>query len=179
MLIIDKLSNDIVISRGSKEAVRYTITDALTGLAKNLTGWNWKLTVKADIDDPITSAIFQLTNPLANGIDVALASTGKIDAHFATVHTAALDGDYVYDLEGTEPGQDPQKIFFPPLFRVRKDVTTPGSAPSPPAALAGFASVSIAGALYFQNSVTNGWIRVKNEGGFFDVSPEQVGPPPF
>lgn len=157
MLIIDKLTNDITISRGSKEAVRYTITDALTGLAKNLTGWNFRFTVKGDIDDPIGSAIFQLADPLANGIDIALAASGIVDVHFATAHTASLAGDYVFDLEGTEPGQDPQSIVFPALFRVRKDVTTPGSAPSPPAAIEGFTSISITAAIYMQDQVTGLW----------------------
>lgn len=157
MLIIDPLNNNITISRGSKEAVRYTIRDALTGLVKDVSGWNWKLTVKADIDDPISSAIFQLTDPLANGVDVGAAAVGLIDAHFATAHTAALAGDYIYDLEGTEPGEDPQTIFFPPLFRVRKDVTTPGSAPSPPAAIEGFTALSITDALYMQDQVTGLW----------------------
>src|SRR5262245_46184230 len=129
MLTVDPNNYRIDVSRGDDAKVRFTVRNS-SGAIYDVSANSFKFTVKESLDDAITSAKFQLTNPEGNGIDMANAGNWIFDVNMTPTSLGLLAGYYHYDLEMTEGGKVytlRQGVMF-----VRKDVTTTGSAPAIP-----------------------------------------------
>jgi hypothetical protein len=129
MLTIDPIDYSVEIDRGDDQEMEIPIVDS-DGNPINVTGASFRLTVKSSLDDAIGAAIFQLTNPIGNGLDVAAAATGIIVAYFPHLYLEPLAGEYVYDFEMTLNGKV-RTIVRAARFFVHKDVTTPGAVTNP------------------------------------------------
>lgn len=138
MLIIDPIDYSISIDRGDDQELEVQVVDN-NGQPLNVSAGSFLLTVKSSTDDPISSAIFQLANPLANGIDIAQAASGIVVPNFPSLYIQSMAGDYVYDLQMTLSGK--RRTLLPAdgrgaaLFKVPKNVTTPGVPPPAPGPL--------------------------------------------
>lgn len=176
MLITDPLTNDIDMDRGDYFDPEFTITDA-DGVALDVSTATFLLTVKASVDDVIGSAVFQLA---PGDFDMTNAASGIVKAQGLETLTQSLDGDYLYDLEMTLAGKT-RTVVRPALLRIRKDVTTPGSAPTPPAPIPVFPSgyVVVVPFYTFQSVADGGdglyhkWTAVAD--GFGGLTWEHVG----
>lgn len=135
MLEVDPLSGAITMDRGDYFDPQFAIVDA-AGSPLNVTGATFKLTVKKSIDDPIGSAIFQLTTG-AGDFDTAGQAGGIIKAKGLETLTQGLAGAYVYDFEMVL-GSKTRTLRPGARLFIRKDVSTPGSAPAAPAVLVPF-----------------------------------------
>lgn len=170
-------TGEIVIARGDQQTIRFPVVDYL-GAALNVSAANFKFTVKDSIDDDIADALFQLTNPEANGIKMDLAATGIVDVIVPAANTEALSGAKVYDLQMTLAGA--VQTLAGGVFRVAKNVSTPGSAGSPAAPIAPFpGAVSIAGELYLKDTITGLYSGFRVENGELKQSVAQSATLPF
>src|SRR5262245_27388695 len=162
MLIIDPLDDTLIIDRGDDQELRIPLLDS-AGAPLNATGASFLLTVKASIDDPIASAIFQLENPLANGIDVSQVASGFIIANFTSAYIRAMAGEYVYDLQMTFNGKVrtmlPRDGRGAARFLVPKNVSTPGAVTNPAPIIFIFGSIALGadGTLYRKDKGTGLW----------------------
>lgn len=164
MMTVAPDTNEIIIDRGDDQTLRVTIRDS-SGNILNVTGGSFKCTVKEFRDDPIGSAIFQLTNPTANGIDVTQAASGIIDITFPHNYIASMAGRYWYDVEMTLSGSV-RTLIPATVFHVRKDVSTPGSVTNPTLPGMEFPGyVAINGALYMKDQTTGQWWKKIFENG--------------
>jgi len=137
MLEVDSLSGDIVMDRGDYFDPEFTIVDQNgTPLDVSDPSVAMTLTVKASLDDPITSAIFQLTRA-AGQFDVTGATQGLVKAKGPETLTQPLAGDYVYDFEIMLSAKTRTVAKAAGLF-IRKDVTDVVTVVAPPSVLAGF-----------------------------------------
>jgi len=155
MLNIDPIDYSVEIDRGDDQEMEIPIVDA-DGNPLDVTGASFRLTVKASLGDAIGAAIFQLTNPIGNGIDVASAATGIIVAYLPHLYLEAMDGEYVYDVEMILAGKV-RTVVRAARFFVSKDVSTPGAVTNPGAVIQDFNSISIAGVLYLRDQATGLW----------------------
>ncbi len=150
-LVIDPNNYRIDASRGDDHTIRFTVKNA-AGVAYDVSANSFKFTVKARLDDLIADAKFQKQNPVGNGIDLTNASQGIVDVLIVPADTSALAGQYYYDLEMTESA----KIYTlrAGIFHVKKDVTTPGSAPATPSVLVPFPGdiQVMGGAIYIKDT---------------------------
>lgn len=167
MLDVDPVDFSITMDRGDYFDPSFTITDA-NGNALDVTGASFKLTVKADIDDDISVAIFQLTTG-ASQFDISGQVGGVIKAIGPETLTQALAGDYVYDLEMILGAKT--RTVVNGRLTIRKDVTTPGSAPANPSppSVPFPGDISVAG-----NASITGYIRVI--GGQIYITDTGTGP---
>lgn len=164
MLTIDPLDDTITIDRGDDQEMRVPIVD-YAGNPLNCAGASFRLTVKASIDDPIASAVFQLAQPLANGIDDTDAATGFVTVLFPSLYLATMAGEYLYDLQMTLGGK--VRTLLPVVggagrLLVPKDVTTPGSVTNPSLLLHEFGGIAIGadGTIYFRDkAVPTNWFK--------------------
>lgn len=169
MLTVDQQGN-IEVERGDGEAFYFDITDA-AGVALDVSAWSWALTVKRDIDDVIGDALFQKTGG-GGGITVIVGETpgvtNRVHVQLSDADTQALAGDYVYDCQGND-GTYSHTPGRPRRFRVRKDVTTPGTAGQPSAGVivfpGGMFAIGDDGTFYMRDTVTLNWsaFRVVSE----------------
>lgn len=157
-LTLNANTGQMIISRGDDGLIRYTVFNS-SGVAYDVSANSFAFTVKRSIDDVIASAVFQKTNPAANGIDLTLAASGIVDVNIADTDTEALAGNYQYDLQMTEGG----KVYTiaQGQFVVKKDVTTVGTAGQPSFGVILFPGGAFAigsdGALYFKDQTTGLW----------------------
>jgi len=177
-LTVDSNNYRIDASRGDDHKIRFTVKNS-SGVAYDVSANDFKFTVKASLDDAITDAKFQKLSPVGNGIDLTNATTGIVDVNLVPADTAALAGQYFYDLEMTETG----KVYTlrAGLFYVKKDVSTPGSVPTADPVGATFPGyVAFTGAMY-QYGLDLLWhkFQVDANGIWGETAAPQAGPPPF
>jgi len=163
-LTIDPIDDTITITRGDDQEMRVPIVD-YAGNPLNATGASFRLTVKQSVDDPIASAVFQLTNPAANGVDDTDVATGFVTVLFPRLYLEAMALEYFYDFEMTLG--DKRRTLLPRIegagrFVVPKDVTTPGAVTNPSLPLYEFGGIVIGadGTLYFRDkTVPTNWFK--------------------
>jgi len=172
---INPLDNELRVDRGDDVTLRVPIYDS-AGAPLDCTGASFRFTVKASLDDAIGAAVFQLTNPSVNGIDMTDAASGIVVVTMPAAYLEGMAGDYVYDLEMTLAGKKTTVISAARLF-VQKDVTTPGVAGSPALVIEEFASISIAVAEYFKDQATGKfWKKVFENGQENTYGPSDTVP---
>lgn len=170
-------TGEIVIARGDKQTIRFPVVD-YTGAALNVSAASFKFTVKNSIDDDISAALFQLQNPEANGIKMDLAASGIVDVIVPASYTQAYSGAKVYDLQMTLTGA--VQTVSGGVFRIAKQVSTPGTAGTPGAVLVPFpGSVSIDGELYLKDTITGLYSGFRVENGELKQSVAQSATLPF
>lgn len=170
MLTVDN-QNNIVIDRGDGEPITFSVVDP-SGVALSVAGWSFTFTVKKSIDDYIADAKFQKTSP-AGGITVEPgAVTGKVVVQLANADTEALGGDHVYDLQGDDGTY--RHTVARGLFRVRKDVTTPGTSGQPSSPY-----LFINGVLYILDMTTGLYGAFRLNNAYWEQSPNQSATIPF
>ena len=149
-LVVDPNTYDITILRGDDQTVRFTVTTS-AGAAQDVTGWSFKFTVKSSLDDAIGSALFQKTTG-GGGIALTTPLSGIVDVTLSAADTAAMAGNYYYDMQGTDTG-GLIKTVREARFIVAKNVTTPGIALTPPT----LGVIVIGKYIYQQDVVTSLW----------------------
>lgn len=171
-LTLNANTGQIIISRGDDGIIRYTVRNS-SGAVYDVSANSFAFTVKQSIDDNISDAKFQKTNPAASGIDLTLAATGIVDVNIADTDTQALAGNYVYDLQMIESGK--YYTLAQGAFLVKKDVTTPGT-PSTPGTGVVFL---IAGDFYMLDATTGLYSGFRLDNGSFQQSATQSATIPF
>jgi hypothetical protein len=168
-LTIDPIDDTITITRGDDQEMRVPIVD-YAGNPLNCAGASFRLTVKRSVDDPIASAVFQLTHPAANGIDDTDAATGFVTVLFPRLYLEAMALEYFYDLEMTLA--DKRRTLLPHIegagrLIVPKDVTTPGAVTNPSLPLYEFGGMALGadGTLYQRDTVTGLWWKTTIDNG--------------
>lgn len=156
-LTVDPNTYDITILRGDDQDVEFTVVDS-AGVAQNITGWAFSFTVKAGLDDPIASALFQRT--VGAGIALTTPLSGILTVSIASANTAAMAGNYVYDLQGVDTGGLIHTVRLA-KFMVRKNVSTSGTITASPV----IGTVVIGDALYRRDSITATWYKITIESG--------------
>ena len=179
MYTIDPLTGDLETDRGDFVDPKITILDA-NGNALNVTGATFKLTVKSSLDDAIGAAVFQIVSP--GDFDLSGAATGIVIPLILETQTQALAGDYIYDVEMVLGGKT-TTIVRAALFRVLKEDTDVGAAPSPPAVIAPFPGdiQVIGGKIYIKDTGIGAnagkyWKLVVQDGVFDVQGPSDVVP---
>ncbi|HEV8455342.1 MAG TPA: hypothetical protein VGQ24_10640 [Gemmatimonadales bacterium] len=179
MYTIDPLNGDLVMDRGDFVNPELRITDA-DGVALNVTGATFKLTVKAALEDSLAAAMFQLVSP--GDFDLSGAATGIVVPLILETFTQGLAGDYSYDVEMVLGGKT-TTLVRAALFRVLKEVSDVGVAPSPPSVLVPFpGDIQIIGGKVYITDTGIGANAGKNwklvvQDGVFDVQgPSDVVP---
>ncbi len=156
MLTVDP-NNNVEITRGDGEPIKYDIKDS-SGNDIDVSGWSWLFTVKKSIDDDIAAAKFQKSTG-GGGITVVVGPTpgitSRVLVQLEDVDSALLDGHHVYDLQGYDGARSHTPVAVR-AFRVRKDVTTPGSAGQP-----SFGVVVFPGGMFAVGSDGNWYVRDK------------------
>ncbi len=148
-LTVDPNTYDITIIRGDDQIIRFTVTTS-TGAVQDITGWSFKFTVKASLDDAIGSALFQKTTG-GGGIALTTPASGIVDVTITAADTAAMAGRYFYDMQGTDTGGLVHTVRAA-LFWVRKGVSTGiGSNPSAPGV------ITIGNYIYQKDVITGLW----------------------
>lgn len=149
-LTVDPNTYDITILRGDDQTVRFTVTTS-TWAAQDVSAWSFAFTVKSSPDDAIGSALFQKTTG-GGGIALTTPLSGIVDVSIAAADTAAMAGNYYYDLQGTD-GSGLAHTVRLAKFSVRKDITTPGIALTPPT----LGVIVIGNYIYQKDVVTGSW----------------------
>lgn len=176
-LSVNAQTGEIDIARGDDQTIRFTVTDS-TGAVLNVSAGTFKFTVKDDIDDAIADALFQKQSPAGNGIDLTSAASGIVDVNVAAADTQALSGPKFWDLEMVLAGKT--RTLAGGVFRVRKDITTPGTSGQPSTVIVPFpGSVAINGVLYLLDQTTGLYGAFRLNNGIFEQSLTQSGSIPF
>lgn len=125
---VNSTTKELRISRADSWAFRFPIKDDATGLAKDVTGFSAKFTVKKNKTD--TSNAFQLVSPWGGGANAGIdfpvpTSQGFCDVYGAPGTTSSLaPGPYYYDLQVVDPAA---KVFTvcEGIFLIKYDITSP------------------------------------------------------
>ena len=176
MLTINANNYAVTITRADDQTIRFTVTDS-AGAVVDVSSGTFKFTVKQSLDDAIGDAKFQKTSPAGSGIDLTNGATGIVDVLLVPVDTSTLEGLYYYDLEMTLSSK--VRTLRTGLFMVRKDVSTPGAAPTSSGVVVAFPDGLEVTAIYLKDTATGRYIKVTNDGGFPDFGPDNAGPPPY
>lgn len=176
MLTVARDTYRITASRADDHKIRFTVYNS-SGAAYDVSANSFKFTVKASLDDAITSAKFQKASPASGGIDLTLAATGLVDVNIVPSDTATLGGIYYYDLEMLEGAKT--YTLQEGIFYVLKDVTTPGSVPVAPV-INPTTYIVLSDSLYLYG-LDLLWhkFQVDSSGIFGETATPQAGPPPF
>lgn len=113
------MAEDLTFYRGDTYPVEYTIKDKTTGLAINITGYTFTMTVNADKDPPGTDTTNQLFTVPGSITD---AGNGKVEFTPTSTNTDQEAGTYYYDVQMVD-GSGNIRTVVKAKFKVTYDIT--------------------------------------------------------
>ncbi len=177
MLEVDPLNGNITMDRGDYFDPQFTVVDA-AGTPLDVSAASFTLTVKKSIDDAIAAAIFQLTTG-ASQFDMSQAAQGIVKVKGLETLTQSLSGDFQYDCQMILASLT-RTIQPAARLRIRKDVTTVGTAPAPPVVGVLFPDwIALPTFLYWKDAADQKWVKFQLFNRNMQYVSESVNPPPF